>query len=302
MHHFVRHPAPSKHCDRFESLEAYTRYTDHTARAIRQVCERIGLCSTTWFIVDDMVISKWACWHITFGFTNALVESKETNQDVLWEEIAQVEKRAAAAEQRAQEEYLARRPRNFKTRINMRFRPRVYNRRPFGAGLGKMKCLWIFNDLPALYKNEFEIARLTYTATVHCEVTSIRARKVDGLWHYRIVSEQDHEKGVTCSVETSRRPLTLEELVDLIEYSFDEDNNRPGLYFGDLRARLNYRDYDPRRRLLDELQPEDLRGFIDVSSAYYKDLGKWYEEAFEIWCAQEIAARQAELHEEAEDS
>ncbi|MEY4371331.1 MAG: hypothetical protein RL219_100 [Actinomycetota bacterium] len=141
-------------------------------------------------------------------------------------------------------------------------------------------------DLPALRKGEVEIARLIYTMTANQEVTSIRARMKGGKIHYRIASELESESGVHCGRSTSDEPLTLRELIDLIEDSSDEDTNRNGLYFGDLQHRLCFSDCTEG---IDELE-----GFIRVESAFYPTIGQWYDEACAEWCDRERADREDE--------
>jgi hypothetical protein len=134
-------------------------------------------------------------------------------------------------------------------------------------------------DLPDTGKGEIEIARLAYTCTVHCEVTSIRARRSGGRIHYRVVDE--YETAITCGREWSDHPLTLGELIDLIEESSDGDY-REGLYFGDLQSRL---------WIGDGTKVEDLEDFIEVSSPFYPELTKWFQEAFVEWRDEQIAER-----------
>jgi hypothetical protein len=132
-------------------------------------------------------------------------------------------------------------------------------------------------DLPDYPEGEVEIARLAYTQTVHCEVTSIRARRESGRIRYRVVDEYDSQ--ITCARQWSDRPLTLRELIELIDSSSTPDCE--GLYFGDLNSRLNN----------EETAPDELEGFIEVSSLFYPNIGACYERAFKAWCEARISER-----------
>lgn len=70
--------------------------------------------------------------------------------------------------------------------------------------------------LPDLLSGEVEIARLEY-ASVTADVVSIRARPADGEIHYRIVDE--YEETYLSAVECSREPLTLGEMIWLLDHS-----------------------------------------------------------------------------------
>ncbi len=132
-------------------------------------------------------------------------------------------------------------------------------------------------DLPDHRKNEVEIARLRYTRTVHQEVTSIRARRTSpsSVIRYRCVTEFEEEgEVVSLGRKTSRRPLTLRELIELIDTA--ETNQRDlcgGLVFGDLQWNL----------WNTGMEPEDLRGWIEASSMFYPQLGGWYEQSVGAW-------------------
>lgn len=115
------------------------------------------------------------------------------------------------------------------------------------------------------------IARLAYTCTVHCEVTSIRARRDGRRILYRVVDEYDSP--VELSRESSEQALAMHELIALIDETCIR-GSRPGLYLGDLAWRVDN----------EEDAAEDLAGFIEVSSPFYPQLGEWYEAAFQRWC------------------
>jgi hypothetical protein len=72
-------------------------------------------------------------------------------------------------------------------------------------------------DLPPTKKHETEIARVTLNS-IHGEVTSIRARMVNGRIYYRIADEMTTEFGYKFKAKprSSSQPLTLGGLIDLI--------------------------------------------------------------------------------------
>jgi len=74
-------------------------------------------------------------------------------------------------------------------------------------------------DLPALRTTEVEIACLRLAATIHEEVTSIRARRVGNRIAYRVVDEVLTPEGYTLEImpRSSRQPITLGQLISLID-------------------------------------------------------------------------------------
>jgi len=132
-------------------------------------------------------------------------------------------------------------------------------------------------DLPDYLEDEVEIARLANTRTVHCEVTSVRARRKAGRINYRIVDE--YESTITCAREESDCPLSLREVIELIDTASTEDVT--GLYFGVYEWQLAN----------DECSPDELAGFIEVSSTFYLEIGAYYDKAFAVWCQTKNAER-----------
>ncbi len=129
-------------------------------------------------------------------------------------------------------------------------------------------------DLPDYLDGEVEIARLRHAKTVHQEVISVRARLDEDtdIIRYRCVSE--HE-GMTFSlrVETSRKPLTLRRMIRLIETTeYEELEASGGLVFAELESQFDT-----------GLSLNELRGFIEVSSLFYPQLGDWYDLAIDAW-------------------
>lgn len=137
-------------------------------------------------------------------------------------------------------------------------------------------------DLPEEEPDEIEIARWWYTRTVHCEVTSLRARRSRGMYHYEVVDEYgaDFELRIT----RSRLPLTLRRVIQLIDSAsaLEYDHAPGGLIFGDLGFRLQQDGGGPEAcsRLL---------GFIAVDSDHYPELGDWYRAAIDDWLEKQEA-------------
>lgn len=144
-------------------------------------------------------------------------------------------------------------------------------------------------DLPDLLPNEVEIARLTYTQTVHCEVTSVRAQRWGQRIFYRIVDEYGEQ--FDCSPDRSSEPLRLSELIALIDGASGDSLPSQGLFFGSLQNALEY----------EEMRVEDLEDWIWVSSNHYPDLTRWYREAFHGWAVETAAERALDADGSEED-
>ena len=81
-------------------------------------------------------------------------------------------------------------------------------------------------DPPGYLPGEVEIARLRYTRTVHQEVTAVRARPDGDGIAYRVVDEYLTE--YNCDPDWSAAPLTLGELIDLVDgVPYGEPRPRP---------------------------------------------------------------------------
>jgi hypothetical protein len=133
-------------------------------------------------------------------------------------------------------------------------------------------------DLPDYLEDEVEIARLANTYTVFCEVTSIRARREAGRIKYRIVDE--YESTISCARDESERPLSLREVIDLIDTA--SQGGIVGFYFG------VFEDWWLRD---EQSSPTEWAGSIEVSSTFYPKIGAYYDEAFKVWCETKNAER-----------
>ena len=106
---------------------------------------------------------------------------------------------------------------------------------------------------------------------------SVLAEWRDGRIHYQVVDPYPYYWTYRCSPESSDRPLTLGELIELIDTAELVSNGSEraesrGLVFGVLEQNLDG-DVD-----------DELRSFIRVTSAFYPDLESWYAVACTEWC------------------
>jgi hypothetical protein len=130
--------------------------------------------------------------------------------------------------------------------------------------------------LPGYLPGEVEIARVALESTTG-DVYSIRARRVGGRIRYRVVDE--YEGAYRTSPQSSSRPLTLRQLIRLIDTVPNDSTDAVGLVAS---AR------DP------EVAGPDLEGMADfaqVSSTFYPELERWYGEDAAEWLE---AMREAE--------
>jgi hypothetical protein len=140
---------------------------------------------------------------------------------------------------------------------------------PLRTRLGQIHPQWMGGEyLPDLLAGEVEIARLTLDSTTR-DVYSVRARRREGRIRYRIVDE--YETRWDCSRESSARPLTLGELVTLIDTATFQGYNG-----GDLTDALR----DGCGGL-----PEEDADFVTVTSEFYPDLEAYYREKAAAWLA-----------------
>jgi hypothetical protein len=121
--------------------------------------------------------------------------------------------------------------------------------------------------LPPLGKDEVEIVRVNLVGSVLGDVISVRARRSEGGIAYSIADE--HEMEYRPGVPRSEQPLTMRELIDLLETS------EPALGIGFLEGSLEA-----------GLDLDDLEYFMRVESLFYPKLEEWYEEQTEQWLAE----------------
>ncbi len=123
--------------------------------------------------------------------------------------------------------------------------------------------------LPKMEGDEVEIARIDLES-VTADAIDVRARREDGPIHYRIVDE--YETVFEISPTVSAEPLTLGELIELIDTAADSGGESRGLT--DFYLDLNLDGVDA---------PEELLGFVTVSSAFYPQLGRYYDDRSRAW-------------------
>lgn len=138
--------------------------------------------------------------------------------------------------------------------------------------LGQIHPIFMGGEyLPDYKLGEVEIARIELRSTTR-DVISVRARKRGRRIGYRIVDEYD--TGFPLQRETSVRPLSLAELIRLLETSGPRELPS-GLILG-------YNELSE-----DSVGREYLRDFTSVSSEFYPDLGQHCACVISDWVADE---------------
>jgi hypothetical protein len=117
-----------------------------------------------------------------------------------------------------------------------------------------------------------EIARLSIASTTG-DVTSVRARKDGNLIRLQIVDEYETE--YSFEPTTSDRPLSLGELIDLIDSATHEDAVSTGLVKDIAMLWLN-----------GVVDNADIRDGIKMTSAFYPQLQAYYERRLDSWIAE----------------
>ena len=106
------------------------------------------------------------------------------------------------------------------------------------------------------------------------DVISIRAQWRWGRYHYRIVDE--YESTFDISRKSSNKPLTLGQLIDLLQGSSCPDWTYPcGMVEGFWEAE--------REHGMESL--EDNVNFASIESDFYPKLSDWYDQRGEEWIA-----------------
>jgi hypothetical protein len=133
--------------------------------------------------------------------------------------------------------------------------------------------------LPDYLPGEVEIARIQMKSTTY-DVDVVLARPDGDQIRYRVVDEyEDHFDGakITTEIEIADRPLSLVELVHLIDTT-SWYGEYTGLVFG--LAEFHYGGGEG---------PEEMRDFFEVLSEFYPDLGPLYKDRLEAWCREKQA-------------
>ena len=142
--------------------------------------------------------------------------------------------------------------------------------------LGAHHPSWMGGEyLPDCLPGEVEIARVVL-ASVLRDVFSIRARRRRNGSRilYRMVDEYGDLEGPgwTCRPASSRRPLTMGQLVELIETA-----RNPQFDVGDGPLTEGLRDFQA------DSDPRDLAGFATVESEFYPRLAEHFERRAAEW-------------------
>jgi len=151
-----------------------------------------------------------------------------------------------------------------------------------------------FNRLPAsvylpdYLPGEVEIARIMIESILE-DIISIRARWRSGRYRYRVVDE--HGVWVELCRKSSMKPLTLGQLIDLIQGSNQVGDPYAGN--GLLEGLWNCSWSEGGSSEL-----EDAVNFAHVKSDYYSELSAWYQERGRQWRIERVQALQRERMEE----
>jgi len=127
--------------------------------------------------------------------------------------------------------------------------------------------------LPDYRRGEVEIARVVL-ASVMQDVISIRARRVRGRITYRVVDEYPEHGGWSCRRRTTAEPLTLGELIRLIDGAWNGDGGDRGTVLADRFRNANLEAGD---------DPATIRHFVTVESDLYPELAAYYAWQAEQW-------------------
>jgi hypothetical protein len=130
--------------------------------------------------------------------------------------------------------------------------------------------------LPDLEADEVEIARLDL-ASVLADVIAVLARRVGTDIDYRVVDEYGTD--YVCAPERSQEPLTLGELVGLLDQTVQPDVDAAAAAYGLVEGQWEW-----HLRAGNEA-PEHAVRFVSVSSAFYPALSEYYAARAEEWIA-----------------
>jgi hypothetical protein len=125
--------------------------------------------------------------------------------------------------------------------------------------------------LPSREPGEVEIARVSL-ASVTSDQISIRAYRKNAKIRYRIVGEYE-ELIYTLAFEESDQPLTIRELMKLIDGSYIPDCIYEGGILTTMWVMLFTEGYDDA----------EVARYVSVSSAFYPDLQRYYDELVAAW-------------------
>ena len=133
--------------------------------------------------------------------------------------------------------------------------------------------------LPEFKVGEEEIVRIQLASTT-ADVISVRARPVSGGVAWRVVDEYPDAGEYTVAPEVSVGPLTLDELIRLLDEGSYSGGIEGGLVLGWNKNSLDCGGEDA----------SELRNFTSVESLLYPELSTHYEYVFDDWEAENIKA------------
>lgn len=138
--------------------------------------------------------------------------------------------------------------------------------------------------LPDLEPFEVEIARVHYNSTFR-DVVSVRAKWLDSRIIYGVVDDftDNGQAYVTWSPSHSVKPLTMRELIKLMDTASKQPEDDPnGWFTGLIQGPCLYQYYCESFERAPDFKK--IRGFAFASSAFYTELSSWYEEVDQEMC------------------
>ena len=153
-------------------------------------------------------------------------------------------------------------------------------------GLGRVHPSFMGGEyLPRYQGPEFEIARLVMDSVTQ-DVISIRARRRHGGTRYRYRIVDEYESTFALKRQTSTRPLSLRELIHLIDTATSEmmaaehERMPEGIIWWQVH------EYGE--------DADAAAGFLRITSTVYPQLETYYRKRLRAWVEGEVAARAAE--------
>ncbi|RLA50429.1 MAG: hypothetical protein DRR42_13145 [Gammaproteobacteria bacterium] len=133
--------------------------------------------------------------------------------------------------------------------------------------------------LPELEEGEIEIARISMASTTSDQI-SVRACQDGEHIRYRIVGEYEEDESMRQQLpfDVTDRPLSLGDLMDIIEGARTSDSAHPGGIFSSSWAMM----------LEVTNAPDEIVGFLSVSSAFYPEIDPCYRALAEQWLQEYI--------------
>ena len=141
--------------------------------------------------------------------------------------------------------------------------------------------------LPEFKIGEEEIVRVQLASTTS-DVISVRARPVSGGIAWRVVDEYPDRGEYVLETEVSRAPLTLAELIELLDGASYNGPFEGGLPLGWNNNSLDCGGGDAA----------ELRHFTTVESSFYPDLSEHYESVYDDWVEEHTPAGASDEEDE----